>query len=205
MIATTAIRTLFTSPYWSFFGPVWCISVLEGRKGGREGCRACSEVCEFRAERQNRRQGVQKGIVTNYLKVPSKVSPERNFVQLARTANAIIAPMAAVMGGITGQVCRSQEATTKVNLVFSQEILKATSGKFTPIQQFYYFSAAKCLPADRKASGTNAENFSGSQDRYHDYVTVFGKKVQEGMSKLRSFIFRRKTQNRSCTIIEPYL
>mmetsp|Transcript_30198 Transcript_30198/g.73492 ORF Transcript_30198/g.73492 Transcript_30198/m.73492 type:complete len:1022 (-) Transcript_30198:219-3284(-) len=90
--------------------------------------------------------------------------------KLARTAGAVIAPMAAVIGGIAGQ-----------------EILKATSGKFTPIQQFYYFSAAKCLPSDAK-SDDPAKTFAGSLDRYHDYVSIFGTSVQERVAKLRIFL-----------------
>eukprot|EP00466_Bigelowiella_natans_P017477 jgi/Bigna1/88516/estExt_fgenesh1_pg.C_330078 len=98
--------------------------------------------------------------------------------KLARTSSAVIAPMAAVIGGIAGQ-----------------EVLKAVSGKFTPIKQFYYFTAAKCLPAEEEKED---EDEDGTQDRfepdeaqhhrYDDYVAVFGKDVQAKMSRLNIFL-----------------
>uniref|UniRef100_A0A7S3ZEA8 E1 ubiquitin-activating enzyme n=1 Tax=Lotharella globosa TaxID=91324 RepID=A0A7S3ZEA8_9EUKA len=77
--------------------------------------------------------------------------------------------MAAVIGGIAGQ-----------------EVLKAVSGKFTPIKQHLYFSAAKCLPPD---TAKDLSTYATKGDsRYDDYVATFGKAVQEKISKMKLFI-----------------
>ena len=50
---------------------------------------------------------------------------------MARCSGARISPMAAFLGGIIGQ-----------------EVLKGCSGKFNPIEQFYYFDARQVLADD---------------------------------------------------------
>ena len=63
----------------------------------------------------------------------SPMKPDVNesvLLQLSRCASASIGPMAAMMGGVVGQ-----------------EVMKAVSGKFMPIRQFWYFDAIECLPA----------------------------------------------------------
>ena len=51
------------------------------------------------------------------------------LLQLATGADAILSPMAAIVGGIAGQ-----------------EVVKACTGKFHPICQGFYFDAFECLP-----------------------------------------------------------
>jgi ubiquitin-activating enzyme E1 len=48
---------------------------------------------------------------------------------LARTAQGVISPMCATVGGVVGQ-----------------EALKAVSGKFMPIMQWLYYDAVEALP-----------------------------------------------------------
>ena len=55
--------------------------------------------------------------------------PKNKFLSLARCSGAVINPMAATLGGIVGQ-----------------EVLKACSGKFTPIQQLFYIDTVESLP-----------------------------------------------------------
>lgn len=58
---------------------------------------------------------------------------------LAHTAQGQLAPLAAFMGGVVGQ-----------------EVLKATSGKFTPIQQWLHVDAMDVLPEEKEARGSTA-------------------------------------------------
>lgn len=51
--------------------------------------------------------------------------------QLSYSAAGDIAPMQAVIGGIA-----------------AQEVMKACTGKFMPIRQWFYFDALECLPED---------------------------------------------------------
>ncbi|GMF34123.1 unnamed protein product [Phytophthora lilii] len=88
---------------------------------------------------------------------------------LAAGATGVISPMSAFLGGIVGQ-----------------ETLKACSGKFTPIQQFFYFDAVECLPETVHA-GTPDE-FTPSGSRYDGQIVVFGRTLQEKINKLNMFL-----------------
>ncbi|KUF99247.1 Kinesin protein KIF16B [Phytophthora nicotianae] len=88
---------------------------------------------------------------------------------LAAGAVGVISPMAAFLGGIVGQ-----------------EALKACSGKFTPIQQFFYFDAVECLP-DAVYAGTPDE-FAPTGSRYDGQIVVFGRKLQEKINSLNMFL-----------------
>ncbi|KAG6590717.1 putative ubiquitin-activating enzyme [Phytophthora cinnamomi] len=88
---------------------------------------------------------------------------------LAAGATGVISPMAAFLGGIVGQ-----------------EALKACSGKFTPIQQFFYFDAIECLPETVYAD--TPDEFAPSGSRYDGQIVVFGRKVQEKIKSLNMFL-----------------
>lgn len=62
----------------------------------------------------------------------SKVELDHKVIeQLAYTAEGDLSPMAALFGGIVGQ-----------------EALKAASGKFHPLNQWFYFDAIEALPEE---------------------------------------------------------
>lgn len=90
---------------------------------------------------------------------------------LASGASGVISPMAAFLGGIVGQ-----------------EALKACSGKFTPIQQFFYFDAIECLPDGVFSDGDNTTEFAPRGSRYDGQVAVFGKSVQAKIQSLSLFL-----------------
>lgn len=91
---------------------------------------------------------------------------ERIVLHLAAGSRAVLSPMCATLGGIVGQ-----------------EVLKACSGKFTPIKGFFYFDADECLPeaplADVAPSGTS---------RYDSTVAVFGREAQRKLLDLNYFL-----------------
>lgn len=87
--------------------------------------------------------------------------------KLAYGARGDISPMAAVLGGIT-----------------AQEILKAASGKFHPIFQFFYFDAIEALPEGELP----ASEFQPTGSRYDGQIVVFGKTIQEKLNKLNYFL-----------------
>jgi len=89
-------------------------------------------------------------------------------LRLARCSSAVINPMAALFGGIVGQ-----------------EVLKAVSGKFSPIRQFLYFDAEEVLPADEF---DNLESFAPKDSRYDDMTAVLGASLVEKMRSLNVFI-----------------
>eukprot|EP01018_Ginkgo_biloba_P009922 Gb_06844 [translate_table: standard] len=80
----------------------------------------------------------------------------------ASGSRAVLSPMAAIFGGIVGQ-----------------EVVKACTGKFHPIFQFFYFDSLECLP--RKALG--AEDVKPTNSRYDAQVSVLGRELQAKLSE----------------------
>ncbi|KXH63979.1 ubiquitin-activating enzyme E1 [Colletotrichum salicis] len=76
--------------------------------------------------------------------------------------------MAALFGGIT-----------------AQEILKAVSGKFQPIQQWMYFDSLESLPT---STARTAELCKPLGTRYDGQIVVFGREYQEKIANLRQFL-----------------
>ena len=91
---------------------------------------------------------------------------KRIVLHLASGSRSILSPMCATLGGIVGQ-----------------EVLKACSGKFTPINGFFYFDADECLPeallTDVTPTGTS---------RYDSTVAVFGNEAQKKLLDLNYFL-----------------
>uniref|UniRef100_A0A9L0JSD6 Ubiquitin-like modifier-activating enzyme 1 n=1 Tax=Equus asinus TaxID=9793 RepID=A0A9L0JSD6_EQUAS len=89
--------------------------------------------------------------------------------KLAYVAAGDLAPINAFTGGLA-----------------AQELLKACSGKFTPVMQWLYFDALECLPEDTKA--LTEEKCLPCQNRYDGQVAVFGSDLQEKLGKQRYFL-----------------
>lgn len=87
---------------------------------------------------------------------------------LASGCRAILSPMCAVLGGMVGQ-----------------EVLKACSGKFTPINGFFYLDADECLPDDVPPLELLQPTTPG---RYDSQIAVFGRDLQEQIGNLRYFL-----------------
>lgn len=87
--------------------------------------------------------------------------------QLAFGAQGDISPMAAVLGGIA-----------------AQEILKAASGKFHPIFQWFYFDAIELLPEGELA----ADEFQPKGTRYDGQIITLGNTLQQKLNKLTYFL-----------------
>lgn len=88
--------------------------------------------------------------------------------QLASGSRAVLSPICATLGGIVGQ-----------------EVLKACSGKFTPIKGFFYIDADECLPEDLLPADEVAP--SGTS-RYDSQIAVFGRAIQSKILDLNYFL-----------------
>ena len=89
----------------------------------------------------------------------------RLLATLAHTAAGELAPMTAALGGIVGQ-----------------EVVKAASGKFTPISQFFYFDATEALPDAPPA------DVAPTGSRHDAQVAVFGAAFQARLAATRVFL-----------------
>lgn len=88
-------------------------------------------------------------------------------LRLSLGARGVINPVCATMGGIVGQ-----------------EVLKACSGKFSPIKQWMYYDAAEALPEKPLPK----EEVQPVGSRYDGNIMVFGKTMQELLGKQNLFL-----------------
>jgi ubiquitin-activating enzyme E1 len=86
---------------------------------------------------------------------------------LAFGSRAVLNPMAAMFGGIVGQ-----------------EVVKACSGKFHPIFQFFYFDSVESLPKEP----LDASEFRPQNSRYDAQISVFGSTLQKKLEDARVFV-----------------
>jgi ubiquitin-activating enzyme E1 len=83
------------------------------------------------------------------------------------TCQGNLSPMSAFLGGFVGQ-----------------EVQKACSGKFSPLDNFLYFDAFECLPETLPEE----DDCQPVNSRYDGQIVVFGKKFQEKLSNMNYFI-----------------
>ncbi|XP_016367703.1 ubiquitin-like modifier-activating enzyme 1 [Sinocyclocheilus rhinocerous] len=90
--------------------------------------------------------------------------------QLSLVASGDLAPVNAFIGGLA-----------------AQEVVKACSGKFTPLRQWLYFDALECLP--QEDDGVLSENACAPRDsRYDGQIAVFGSAFQDKLNKQNYFL-----------------
>ncbi|XP_029455533.1 ubiquitin-like modifier-activating enzyme 7 [Rhinatrema bivittatum] len=80
-----------------------------------------------------------------------------------------LSPINAFLGGVT-----------------AQEVMKACSGKFTPLQQWLYFDGSHCLPEEDTL--LKKESCAPRQCRYDGQIAVFGADFQERLGKQKYFL-----------------
>ncbi|KAH6837541.1 ubiquitin activating enzyme 2 [Perilla frutescens var. hirtella] len=88
----------------------------------------------------------------------------RNF---AFGARAVLNPMAAMFGGIVGQ-----------------EVVKACSGKFHPIFQFFYFDSVESLPVEP----LDPSDLRPVNSRYDAQISVFGSRLQKKLEDAKIYV-----------------
>ncbi|KAL5288734.1 UBA1 family protein [Megaselia abdita] len=92
---------------------------------------------------------------------------ESLILQFAKTCAGDLCPLNAAIGGYA-----------------AQEVMKACSGKFSPIQQFMYYDAIECLPENDLPE----EEAQPQNSRYDAQIAIFGKSFQEKLGDARYFI-----------------
>lgn len=69
----------------------------------------------------------------------------------------------------------------------AQEVMKACTGKFTPISQWLYYDAFECLPSDQSLL-PHENDAKPLNSRYDGQIAVFGIKFQQKLADLRYFL-----------------
>ncbi|CAF1279762.1 unnamed protein product [Rotaria sordida] len=103
----------------------------------------------------------------------------KHWIKLfSKTCTGDLCPMQAVIGGIA-----------------AQEAMKAVTGKFMPIRQFFYFDAIECLPENvfQPSNEITTESYMGPKlptktSRYYSQEIVFGEDFQEKLGKSKYFV-----------------
>lgn len=98
-----------------------------------------------------------------------EASDEKFILQFAKICAGELNPMCAAVGGVV-----------------AQEVMKACSGKFMPIYQWFYFDAVECLPED--CSALTEASCAPTNSRYDGQIAVFGKAFQETLIKQKWFV-----------------
>ncbi|XP_009466815.1 PREDICTED: ubiquitin-like modifier-activating enzyme 1 [Nipponia nippon] len=91
--------------------------------------------------------------------------------ELAFQATGDLAPVNAFIGGLA-----------------AQEVMKAVSGKFTPITQWLYFDALECLPEENKETVLTEEQCRPRNSRYDGQIAVFGAELQAKLGAQKYFV-----------------
>ncbi|GFR86122.1 ubiquitin-like modifier-activating enzyme 1 [Elysia marginata] len=94
---------------------------------------------------------------------------EELLQEFAFSAMGNLCPVQAFIGGIA-----------------AQEVMKACSGKFSPLMQHLYFDALECLPKDK--SSLTEELCTPKGNRYDGQTVVFGDTFQDVLQNLRYFL-----------------
>ncbi|XP_072329037.1 ubiquitin-like modifier-activating enzyme 1 isoform X2 [Scyliorhinus torazame] len=91
--------------------------------------------------------------------------------KLANVATGNLSPINAFIGGIT-----------------AQEVMKACSGKFVPLNQWMYFDALECLPEESEDFLSTEESCQPRGCRYDGQIAIFGADFQEKLKTQKYFL-----------------
>ena len=105
------------------------------------------------------------------LKEPFK-DLKREIIDLfSFVAGGELCPMQSIIGGVT-----------------AQEVMKACSGKFSPIVQYFYLDCRESLPEDAFNRLTNEMCTSDTNNRYASQIHVYGQEFQQKLESLNYFL-----------------
>lgn len=131
-------------------------------------------------------QALDEFVVQNgRLPTPWSEKDAKTFLNLATIRNADITvdeQLLSLFAKISaGELCPMNAV---IGGTMAQEVLKACSGKFTPIQQYMYFDALECLPE----ADLTEDDCKPIGSRYDKQIAVFGKGFQDKLGNMRYFI-----------------
>lgn len=81
-----------------------------------------------------------------------------------------ISPMNAIIGGMA-----------------AQELMKACSGKFDPLNQWFYFDALECLPLEQE-NWPKEDDCKPINSRYDSQIAIFGETYQQKLANQKYFL-----------------
>lgn len=120
---------------------------------------------------------------------PGSESDAEQFIQLAEDINGASESKAKLDNNILRQIASGSSAelnpmATMFGGIIGQEVVKAASGKFHPIFQFFYFDSLESLPDKQLTS----EDLKPIGSRYDHQISVFGNQIQKELMDLKVFL-----------------
>ncbi|KAG8128383.1 hypothetical protein E2320_015234 [Naja naja] len=108
-------------------------------------------------------------MLVELVRIPVMDQEQENLIRtFAYGCMGDLSPMNSLIGGIA-----------------AQEVLKAVSGKFTPLDQWLYFDAYECLPEGEQLT---EKNCAPCDSRYDGQIAVFGADFQKRLGKQKYFL-----------------
>uniref|UniRef100_A0A670Z6W2 Uncharacterized protein n=1 Tax=Pseudonaja textilis TaxID=8673 RepID=A0A670Z6W2_PSETE len=108
-------------------------------------------------------------MLVELVRIPAMDQEQENLIRtFAYGCMGDLSPMNSFIGGLA-----------------AQEVLKAVSGKFTPLDQWLYFDAYECLP---EGDQLTEKNCAPCDSRYDGQIAVFGADFQKRLGKQKYFL-----------------
>jgi ubiquitin-activating enzyme E1 len=114
------------------------------------------------------------------LQLANKINQEQKLVEDLSSFNVLLKQLAVGASGLISPICALTGG------ILAQEVLKACSGKFMPIMQWFYFDATETLPED--PTSLTMEDVAPRGCRYDSQIAIYGKDVQDKLSTLNTFL-----------------
>lgn len=121
---------------------------------------------------------------------PWNLDDSKEFVNLAKSIDNDEGSNIEINGDLLelfSKICSGNLCPMNATIggIVAQEVMKACSGKFSPIYQWLYFDAIECLPESRNIPEADAQP---TNSRYDGQVAVFGKEFQQKLGSLKYFV-----------------
>lgn len=111
-----------------------------------------------------------KQVAVQYPEVLGEAALDEKLIrELSYQARGDLSPMNAVYGGL-----------------IAQEVLKACSGKFSPVKQWFYFDSLESLP--KGSDELTEEDTKPEGTRYDGAIAVFGRQFVDKLKNLKLFL-----------------
>ncbi|NXL87100.1 UBA1 enzyme, partial [Alectura lathami] len=120
---------------------------------------------------------------------PRSQADAERVLELARGLGAQLGPLdedvvRAFASVSAGDLC---PVASFIGALAAQEAMKAITGKFLPLDQWFYFSALECLAVEG-AAGLTPEDCAPRGSRYDGQIAVFGADFQEELGRQKYFV-----------------
>lgn len=124
-------------------------------------------------------------------RLPQPRAPEdaERVLELARELGSALGPLdedvvRAFASVSAGELC---PVASFMGALAAQEAMKAITGKFLPLEQWFYFDALECLAVEG-AAGLMPEDCAPRGSRYDGQIAVFGADFQEELGRQKYFV-----------------